>query len=415
MPYENKQYYCEKCHKTMDGTQFYTSNNLEKYSNDGKLPQCKKCITMHVNNWDPKTYLWILQECDVPYIPEQWDALMSKFAKDPKKTTGMTIIGRYLSKMKLAQFHDYRWKDSQFLQDLKAKQIKESMESQGYDIQEITKAIQGNTYEMPTEELKEPLPPPPPPLASLVGGDFSNTDSGNLNEDYFKDNLDFEVPDLGAELTDEDKRYLYLKWGKGYTPDEWVRLEQLFNEMMQSYDIQSAGHIDTLKLACKTSLKSNQLLDIGDVDGAQKMIKMYDSLMKSGKFTAAQNKEESGDFVDSVGELIEMCEKQGYIERYYIDTPNDKVDFTIKDMQKYTRTLIERETNLGNMIDQALKQNAKEDEQAKENVEDTIVDDVDMSIEDIEKSLEDIDIEDFSEFLDNETELDIDAFSDRED
>ena len=110
-----------------------------------------------------------------------------------------------------------------------------------------------------------------------------------------------------------------------------------------------------------------------------------------------------------------MCEKQGYIERYYIDTPNDKVDLTIKDMQKYTRTLIERETNLGNMIDQALKQNAKEDEQAKENVEDTIVDDVDMSIEDIEKTLEDKDIEDFSEFLDNETELDIDAFSDRED
>ena len=54
---------------------------------------------------------------------------------------------------------------------------------------------------------------------------------------FFKDNLDFDVPDLGAELTDDDKRYLYLKWGKGYTPDEWVRLEQLFNEMMQSYDI----------------------------------------------------------------------------------------------------------------------------------------------------------------------------------
>jgi hypothetical protein len=37
-----------------------------------------------------------------------------------------------------------------------------------------------------------------------------------------------------------------------------------------------------------------------------------------------------------------------------------------------------------------------------------------MSIEDIEKTLEDKDIEDFGEFLDNETELDIDAFSDRE-
>ena len=69
--------------------------------------------------------------------------------------------------------------------------------------------------------LKEPPPPAPPPL-----------DFGNSTEDYFKDKLDFDVPDLGAELTDEDKRYLYLKWGKGYSPDEWVRLEQLFNEMM---------------------------------------------------------------------------------------------------------------------------------------------------------------------------------------
>ena len=185
--------------------------------------------------------------------------------------------------------------------------------------------------------------------------------------------------------------------------------------MMESYDIQSAGHIDTLKLACKTSLKSNQLLDIGDVDGAQKMIKMYDSLMKSGKFTAAQNKEESGDFVDSVGELIELCEKQGYIERYYIDSPNDKVDFTIKDMQQYTRTLIERETNLGALIEQAIKQNAQEDENAKENADADIIDDADFSMDQIEKELDDKDIEDFSEFLDNEYEFDIDAFSDRED
>jgi hypothetical protein len=37
---------------------------------------------------------------------------------------------------------------------------------------------------------------------------------------------------------------------------------------MESYDIQSAGHIDTLKMICKTSLKANQLLDMGDVDAA---------------------------------------------------------------------------------------------------------------------------------------------------
>jgi hypothetical protein len=45
--------------------------------------------------------------------------------------------------------------------------------------------------------------------------------------------------------------------------------------------------LNTLKLACKCSLKANQLLDIGDIDGAQKATKMYDGLMKSGKWTAA--------------------------------------------------------------------------------------------------------------------------------
>jgi hypothetical protein len=27
-----------------------------------------------------------------------------------------------------------------------------------------------------------------------------------------------------------------------------------------------------------------------------------------------------------------MCEKKGYIERFYIESPNDRVDLTIQDM-----------------------------------------------------------------------------------
>jgi hypothetical protein len=50
-----------------------------------------------------------------------------------------------------------------------------------------------------------------------------------------------------------------------------------------------------------------------------------------------------------------MCEREGFIPRYYIDTPNDKVDRTIQDLQTYTQTLINEETNLGTMIESALK------------------------------------------------------------
>ena len=93
-------YYCEKCNRTMGEEYFYGSNNLEKYP-DGKFKICKKCMTMHVDNWNPDTYLWILQDADVPYIPDEWNKLMASYAKDKSKVTGMTIIGRYLGKMKL--------------------------------------------------------------------------------------------------------------------------------------------------------------------------------------------------------------------------------------------------------------------------------------------------------------------------
>lgn len=341
---DNKSYYCEKCNRTLGATEFYKSNNLIKYPNEGKFPQCKKCMTMHVNNWDPNTYLWILQEADVPYVPDEWNKLMATYGKDPSKMTGMTIVGRYLGKMQLKQYRDYRWEHTEFLQQMAQSKIEQTMQRQGYDAAEIAVAVQRATFELPEGELA------PPPAETYADDPYVATG----DEDYFETQSAGATTDL--DLTPEDIVYLRLKWGKSYKPEEWVRLEQLYEEMMGSYDIQAAGHLDTLKLVCKTSLKANQLLDIGDVDGAQKMVKMYDGLMKSGKFTAAQNKAESGEYVDSISELVAICETQGFIPRFYTDGPQDKVDRTLQDLQSYTRTLVTEEMNLGNLIENAVKQ-----------------------------------------------------------
>ena len=161
--------------------------------------------------------------------------------------------------------------------------------------------------------------------------------------------------------------------------------------MMESYDIQTAGHIDTLKFICKTSLKANQLLDLGDVDGAQKMLKMYDSMMKSGKFTEAQNKAEKGEAIDSISELVAICEKEGFIPRFYTEGPQDKVDRVLQDLQTYTKTLVVEEMGLGAMIEKAAKQ-MQEDQQRKESND---------GAEDDEQAMED-------ELFAEDTESDID-------
>lgn len=95
------------------------------------------------------------------------------------------------------------------------------------------------------------------------------------------------------------------------------------------------------------------------------MIKMYDSLMKSGKFTEAQNKAEKGEAIDSISELVAICEKEGFIPRYYTDGPQDKVDRVLQDLQTYTRTLVVEEMGLGTMIEKAAKQ-IEEDRKLKE-------------------------------------------------
>lgn len=332
-------YFCKKCNRTMNGDQFYTSNNLEKYQNGGKLDQCKKCLTMHVDNFNPDTYLWILQEIDVPYIPDEWNKLLASYAKDKSKLTGMTILGRYLSKMKLKQHKEYRWKDSEYLQELANHKIEQTMKKSGYDQQQIDEVISKATFSLPEGLLQEPEVQLP---AEPVYEDYFAIQAGESDDDF--------------DLSEEDRTYLRLKWGKTYKAEEWIRLEQLYEDMMNSYDIQVAGHIDTLKMVCKTSLKANQLLDIGDIEGAQKMVKMYNELMKSGKFTAAQNKAESGEYVDSISELVALCEKDGFIPRYYTDGPQDKVDRTLQDLQSYTKTLVTEEMNLGNLIEKAVKQ-----------------------------------------------------------
>jgi len=204
--------------------------------------------------------------------------------------------------------------------------------------------------------------------------------------------------DLELDLTQEDLTYLRLKWGRNYRPFEYVQLEQLYNDMMASYDIQTAGHIDTLKMICKTSLKANQLLDIGDVDGALKMTRAYDTLMKSGKFTAAQNKAESGEFVDSIGEIAMMCEKHEFIPVYYTEQPEDKVDWVIKDNQNYVKKLVTEEMNLADLLDKALKdiEEDREREEDKEADEDGF--EQELFADEVSDTVTDEDIVKFREF-----------------
>lgn len=343
---------CIKCKRTLADTKFYT------YKDGAKCELCKDCLTMHIDNWDPETFLWILEKFDLPYIESEWNILRDRaYAKDPHKMTGLSVIGKYISKMKLKQFKNYAWADSdrlnqeanvrlQMMGGSAGTEEEQEHIKEAYENGEISEA-QYKTYIQTTA---------PEPRFEQISGQIKEVGGGFPQ--------DVELIDVGADLTTEDKVYLAMKWGKMYSAADWVALEKMYNDFQNSFDIQDAATDKTLMFICKTSLKMDQALDIGDFDTYQKLSKVYDAQMKSSKFTAAQNKDEKTKQFDAIGELVAYCEKtKGAIPEYVIDTPLDIVDKVIDDLQAYTRNLITSDAGLAQQIEEYIKKRERADEQ----------------------------------------------------
>ena len=96
--------------------------------------------------------------------------------------------------------------------------------------------------------------------------------------------------------------------------------------MMNSFDIQDSDTTGTLILICKTYLKMNQAIDCGDMEGYGKLSRVYDSLRKSAKFTAAQKKEQK--------------EKKGIVKmnRLIFDMADTRATFLLNHCLAITKT-----------------------------------------------------------------------------
>lgn len=354
------QHRCTKCGKTMADTNFYKDR-------DGKpLDICKKCLTLHVNPFEPETFEWILKKVDVPYIERKWDEIRDKeYAKNPRKLGA--VVGKYLSQMKLNQFKKFTYLDSDELNEqdradkeaylkehpeaaLKEQQIKEQYErgligEAQYKTMTSSEFRRGDDMErMVAESIMEAGGPMPQSLMEKN-----------------------EYIGPGAELDTEDKLYLAMKWGTMYQPNEWLALETNYNEMTESFDIRDADSISALKMLCKANLKANQAIDMNDFDGFQKLTKVTDSLRKSSKWTALQNKDEATGGLQAVGLLVSYCEKEGgKIPRFPLDLPQDDYDVIINDSKNYYKELFFSDPSLKSQVETYLQKKEMLDEKKRQ-------------------------------------------------
>ena len=349
---------CEKCRKILkEDTNFYT------YKDGRKMEICKSCLTMHVDNYDPETFCWILEKLDMPYVPSEWNVLRDRaYNKDPSKMNGLSVIGKYISKMRLKKWSGLGWNDSERLQEQereqeRAKQAEEENRQKQLQIAfeqgQITEA-EYRTFTDTKDLVDNNFQAAAPKAHNVFTGEVID---GMPKSQYMSEaELKEAAGDLSSQLTQEDRVYLAMKWGRLYSEEEWIALEKDYTEMCNSFDIQDQDTKNTLILLCKTNLKMNQSMDANDYEGALKFSRMYDTLRKSANFTAQQNKAKENEEIDCIGRLAVISEREGgKIDVCDTSYPRDQIDIAIADMKNYYKEMITTDPLILRQIEQYYK------------------------------------------------------------
>ena len=320
------KYFCTCCKKTLDEKQFFKTSRTDKHPN-GVLPECKTCITMRVDDTDPATFLPILKEIDAPYIPGEWRGLLVK-----KTSNAASILGKYVSKMKLNQYKKYHWADSERLVAEETESLLSALRQESDTESEAEEKLDQmmSFNDIPNAKPKMQTMTTEPAVSSLYG-------------------LTPETSKYG--LTQEEINDLKVKWGPDYSEDEFLQMEQLLQDMMEAYVIQDPIAVSNAKMICKMTMKMNKFLDIDDVQSSSAISRQLDTFIKTANLAPVQQKDRQHTTF-AISQLAFLVEREGgFIPEYYVDSPNDKIDQVLRDMQEYTEYLVRGETNIAEMVE----------------------------------------------------------------
>lgn len=184
---------------------------------------------------------------------------------------------------------------------------------------------------------------------------FAQTEYEDLGwSDYFKAFKDLkQAGTLEEELpgiAEKKRKQLQERWGANYDDEALRYLENLYNGLMTTQNVNGALQVDQALKICKMSYEIDcRIREGSDFD---KLLASYDKLVKAAEFTP-KNVKNINDF-DSVGELIKWLEKRGWKNTFYDGVTRDVVDETMKNFQNFNQRLYTNESGIGEQITERL-------------------------------------------------------------
>ena len=188
-------------------------------------------------------------------------------------------------------------------------------------------------------------------VAQFASEEYEGIDWTSYQEAYKELQERSALIDAIPGLAEEERRKLQEKWGYNYDEEALNYLENLYDGLLLTQNINGALQGDQALKICKISYEIDcRIREGADFD---KLLASYDKLVKTGEFTP-KNVKNASDF-ESMGELCRWLEKKGFINNFYDGETRDVVDETIKNIQSWNQRLYTNESGIGDEITQRIQ------------------------------------------------------------
>lgn len=338
----SKKYKCTSCEKEKTGAEFYSINksskkDLEKneHVTDGKLNVCKKCMTFNYKIEETEVAELLYKELDYAFSKSMWQYYIRSKINKGYDVNFKNVFGTMLSTLTMEK---PTYDESDRIEKFYVGKLREQEIEMGND-------LRNQRLKKDYEELKK--------RQKVVVEEAIKKKKQELETQmYLDEKAKYSL--TPKDLDKDDMVYLKGRWGSDYTPEELIKLEQEYVDLIKNGDPNDTIQVNYAKKISKISLLMDKALDEGDAGSWKDLGNLYDKLLKSADLNS---KNQSSETIDSISELVAICESTGFIQiddgiRY----DQDKIDLTIDNMQSYTRDLVVSETGLTKIIKNTLEE-----------------------------------------------------------
>lgn len=316
---EVKKKVCPICGKSKSiSTGFYKSAS-PLYQDDKCVPICISCVKEGIINQDDGTInktkmKTMLQRLDKPLYWDDLDSSYNQYKKehgylsdDEVAKHGKDIIGLYFKNTMLRQNRDKSFADSE-------------LDGHMHTNSNITASDKQRIHRKYIEN--------------------DNNSAINL----IKNVVDEEIPEILRKKDDfEVTEDMINLFGEGYTKTEYKKMSRKYNEMKQTYVIQTSIHREALVTYVRFKVKEEMATAKGDVGEAQKWYAAAQTAAEQGKLTAKQISKEDlqGGIVNfsDIFTAVEGAKERIKIFPEFKYQPKDAADFIIWCYINYERNL----------------------------------------------------------------------------